>query len=175
MFSMEQLKYSYKFNLTDTKKVEDCPSFGVYLTILHANKIPPHIGLLIDGYFFSLKAKGKDVKIPATWLINSIKKKKIATIFIEMERSKTLYLEHVYDYFTALPNGIPENQTCLTPILSLLDAPNDCDCVADLLVYLADKNKIKNEWWMNLPASFEQLPFYGKEEIQQRIKDLKHV
>ncbi|NBR15845.1 MAG: hypothetical protein EBU01_14895, partial [Crocinitomicaceae bacterium] len=36
---------------------------GVYLWILHADKIPPHIGISIDGQYFSLKAKGKDENI----------------------------------------------------------------------------------------------------------------
>ena len=54
--------YSFQFDTINSLNNESALNTGCYLCIWHANKIPPHIGILIDGSYFSLKVKGKDTK-----------------------------------------------------------------------------------------------------------------
>lgn len=172
---MELLRSKYTFEISPECFVSNCPQAGTHITILHANKVPPHIGLLIDGYFFSLKAKGKDQKVPVEWLNYSIHQKQIPTIFVEINANQKVTLEQVQTHFLSLPNEIPNNTTCLTPLLFLLKAPDQIICVADLLLYLAESDQIKRHVGMHLPHSFSELPIYGEAEIHARIKDLKNV
>ena len=33
---------------------------GVFIWVIHTNKIPPHIGISLNGKFYSLNVNGKD-------------------------------------------------------------------------------------------------------------------
>ena len=51
---MESLKCDFEFDFIDPN-FENVNHQKTLLWIVHANKIPPHIGISVDGYFFSLK------------------------------------------------------------------------------------------------------------------------
>ena len=48
------------------------------LWVLHADKIPPHIGLSKNDQFYSLKVSGKDEGLPVRNVLQIIEKKNIA-------------------------------------------------------------------------------------------------
>ena len=47
-----------------------------WLVILHANRIPPHIGLLINGNYNSLTIKGHELNVSIEALLKTISQKK---------------------------------------------------------------------------------------------------
>ena len=53
--------YSFEFDNIIHQFDEVILNKGIYLSVVHANKIPPHIGIVVDGKYFSLKANGKDI------------------------------------------------------------------------------------------------------------------
>lgn len=55
------------------------------LVILHANRIPPHIGLLINGNYNSLTIKGHELNVNIEALLKTISQKKIESVFIELK------------------------------------------------------------------------------------------
>ncbi|MFN5846790.1 MAG: hypothetical protein ACK46O_13885, partial [Flavobacteriia bacterium] len=55
---------------------------GFFLWILHADKVPPHVGCSIDGNYYSLKVSGKDEGVNVAKVQTVIEKKGILTIVI---------------------------------------------------------------------------------------------
>ena len=119
------MTYSYTF-----KHIENIGLAHPNLTliwILHADKIPPHIGISVDGYFFSLKTEGKDENIPLSLLITMLKNKKITTVAVALE--ETLDLVKIRNIFEN-QTKIPKSETCLLPILQLLNKSNSVSTVS---------------------------------------------
>jgi hypothetical protein len=54
-----------EFGLTDLSK-------GIYLVITEAKRIPPHIGLMVNGKYSSLTVKGNEVEVQAGVLLKNI-------------------------------------------------------------------------------------------------------
>ncbi|MCC5923139.1 MAG: hypothetical protein JJT77_05085 [Crocinitomicaceae bacterium] len=155
--------------LSDTALLEK----GAYIVILHADKIPPHIGWLHNGAYFSLKAKGKDFDLPISKLTNILKAKNIKSIFVQVNvisdfsNTKAIFeqinLEHPTD-------------TCLTPIKLLFGqwvGQQKVEKVADLLSILAANYQIKKVYAMGIAGNNFQLPEYGSDEILARISLLQ--
>ena len=67
----EQLEYEFRFeNLSRLESISE--TNDVLIWIFHADKIPPHIGISSQGFFFSLKSNGKDfLETPAKSFKNS--------------------------------------------------------------------------------------------------------
>ena len=54
------------------------------LWVLHADKIPPHIGVSVNGLFYSLKANGKDEGVAIEGLLDIVNRRKISTLCFEL-------------------------------------------------------------------------------------------
>ncbi len=160
--------YSYKFEkinqLTSEKQLEK----GCFLCVWHAHKIPPHIGLIIDGFYFSLKVKGKDTLIPVGEIIKLINKKNICAVFIGIHSDLTK--DKVEKIFSNYSNAEVFKFTCLTPISDVFNLREEVDMLADLLNSFKNKNQIGEIFGLNLVSDFKGISSYGKEEIEARLK-----
>ncbi len=145
---------------------------GVFIWVIHTNKIPPHIGISLNGKFYSLKVNGKDNGIDIDIILKVLEKKKIHTLFIELKTLEWFELEGVFDRFKDLSS--PEI-TCLTPILEFFKEDSRIETVSELLVNLDKKNQIKSFFGLNLTTDFVGIPMYSKIDIQNRILKLQDV
>ena len=59
---------------------------GIYLVLLHANRVPPHIGMMIDNEYHSLTIKGQELSISGNALLKNIGLRKIPTVFIKIKK-----------------------------------------------------------------------------------------
>ena len=73
----------YTLSLTSNYSTESLNK-GTWLVVLHASRIPPHIGLLIDGSYNSLTIKGQELDVAINVLLKTIQLKKIEAIFISL-------------------------------------------------------------------------------------------
>lgn len=146
---------------------------GFYLCVLHANKIPPHLGLVCNGFFFSSKATGKDERVPLNHLLQIVNKRMAATLFFELDPILTSEVE-IAQQFKELPAVIGTNETCLTPIKKLLNAPESATHIGDLIKYLEQSNLVLARLALHLPRNFLGIPFYTIDDITKRIESLKH-
>ncbi len=162
---------SYKIN--DYQEIEKNQLLkGVFIWVIHVNKIPPHIGISSNGIFYSLKVNGKDNGIPTDIILKLIEKKKIHTLFIELKSLELCELDLIYNRFKDLSS--PEI-TCLTPIIEFLKEDSKIETVSELLVNLDKKNQIKSFFGLNLTDDFVGIPSYSKIDIQNRILKLQDV
>ena len=64
-----------------------CFDSGMYLVILHANDIPPHIGIIYNEKYFSLTVSGQTLGDDSKVLKKLIHRKQIKTLFIKLARA----------------------------------------------------------------------------------------
>ena len=162
----------YSFEFSHIKPLQDFKSLqqGFFLCIWHANKIPPHIGVVIDGAYFSLKVKGKDLNIPVNDIVKLIEKKGICSVFVKIEQP--VEKSDVAHVFSKFQNAQETIATCLTPITEIVQVQNTVHKLSDLLNYFNAKNQISQVFGLNLGADFKGILTYGKEEIEARLKQL---
>src|ERR1051326_7747043 len=69
----------------------------VYLILLYANRVPPHLAVSVNGKLFTLTTKGATVDGELSSMIRLIKKKKIETIFIRLNVPALFTMDQLHD------------------------------------------------------------------------------
>ncbi len=135
--------------------------------VLHADKTPPHIGISIEEYFYSLKINGKDEGLAIPSLLQLIVKKQIPTLAISL--NTPMKNEQLKSVFSTFGSKIGSNETCLSPIVKLLTPQLNDLILIELLTELDKKEQIKSIYGFHLPIGYSGIPNYTRETIQQRI------
>jgi hypothetical protein len=140
---------------------------------LHADKIPPHIGISVDGHYFSLKAKGKDEAIAIQSMLQVIEKKKISTVLIQLKSNLTF--EQVRFEYSKFERALGLETSCLVPIKNCLNAPQTIQKLSNLLQFLQEENRLLSVFGLHLTNEYKGIKSYTIDEIQQRIEKLNDV
>ncbi|PWL24645.1 MAG: hypothetical protein DCO96_12625 [Fluviicola sp. XM-24bin1] len=168
---MEVLKFERTISRIDDPSVLSFDD-TTYLWVIHANKIPPHLGISQGDEFYSLKANGKDEGLPVSKLIQVLQRKSIATAFFEIQSEAIVQApkEVFAQYETTTPGEI----TCLAPLKQILRIA-DATWLKELLAELEMKEAIQSAHGWQLPLDFEQIPDYNPQDIHRRLKQLQDV
>lgn len=145
---------------------------GVFIVGLHVDKIPPHVGIVVDGHYFSLKVHTKDVDVLFSSLEVVIKRKKIPTLLVEIQPS--IALSQVRNIFENYGSAILPGDSCMSPLLGMLRMPQSY-LLDDVLTALEQSGQVKEVYGMYLPTSYEGIPSYSNADVQQRINSLRYV
>lgn len=146
---------------------------GLFLWITHADKVPPHIGISLNGNYFSLKVSGKD-DVSTKIILKAVKRKNIPTLLVEI-RPEVLDLS-AFDRLKNSHEAIGEKaQTCLVPILEAFDLKDSEYLLVDFLKFLEEKAYTLAYFGLNLPANFEGIKPYTLKEVTNHLRQLKHV
>jgi len=143
-----------------------------FIWIWYADKIPPHLGISVNGAYFSLKYNGKDVALDVSKTMKIIKTRNIASLFIKVNLQSKV--KHVSEVFESFDKASSQGETCLQPIQKALDIAG-CETLFDLLNKLALNQLIQTISGLNLPMNYKGIPLYGKEEIRSRLLKLEHA
>jgi hypothetical protein len=145
---------------------------GVFIWVLHVNKIPPHIGISIDGLFYSLKVNSRDYRVKIDKILSIIQSKKTACLFVELKNLNGCKIDSIFEQLSTINEVY---SSCLTPISEALFDENfqKVERLTELLVILEKNQQIKSFFKLNLESDFEGIKFYTKKDIQQRISELK--
>lgn len=160
---LDRIKFQTQFPLVEK---------GVFIICLHVDKIPPHVGLVVDGKYFSLKVNAKDDGIQFTSVETVIQRKEIPTLIVEIQPS--LSLTQVKSVFDSYGSVILPDDSCMTPLLGMLRMPQTY-LLDEVLVALEQSGQIKNVFGMYLPATFQGIPSYTNEDVQDRINTLRRA
>ena len=121
---------------------------GFFLCLLHADKIPPHIGCLVEGQFYSLKVKEKDEAVHVTTLLKAITLKKVPTLFVGISKDiPSTAVEHSYGKYSAIEVGV---NTCLSPVIDLFECHGRVKKLSDLLRLLQEESILKEVFKLHL-------------------------
>ncbi|TNE75223.1 MAG: hypothetical protein EP333_04750 [Bacteroidetes bacterium] len=144
-------------------------SESLTLWVLHADKIPPHIGISDHTGFYSLKVKGKDEGLNLEKVLELVYKKSIPTLLYTLSAPGYKSLEEVFDrYDRASANG----DTCLSPISDILEISNS-NTIHELLSVLETRGLITATFQLNTGVSFDGIKHYTKDAIVSRLKLLE--
>lgn len=147
---------------------------GTFLWVIHADKIPPHIGISIDGFYFSLKVSGKDESVSINSLVSVVRSKKIPTLAIEII-DNSFQLIDFQNVFMNYNRAESNMSSCLTPISKLYFPEEDDMILSELLNSIQIKHALGRIFGINLNSSFEGIPTYGHLEITNRLIKLEDV
>ncbi|MGB0915625.1 MAG: hypothetical protein ACPGVI_06105 [Crocinitomicaceae bacterium] len=139
------------------------------LWVLHADKIPPHIGVSIDGDFYSLKANGKDEGVSINGLLEIVNRRKIATLCFEL--NSELSQSSLVAEFDKFEKTIPNEITCLRPIKNVLMKEHAAKLI-ELLHMLDEDGQIGAVMGININADFHGIQDYNVDAIHARLKQL---
>ncbi|GAB5418574.1 MAG: hypothetical protein Crog4KO_03310 [Crocinitomicaceae bacterium] len=145
---------------------------NIFLWVIHANKIPPHLGISVGSKFYSLKANGKDDGIAVHKILPILSRKNIATVFYEIQKTAVcLSVEAVFAKFQAT---VPGKVTCLEPLKTIFDCKNAA-WLKELLSNLEDRGHIEKALGWQLPEDFKGIPNYNPKDIHRRLEQLNNV
>jgi hypothetical protein len=154
---------------------------GTWLIVLHASRIPPHVGLMIDGNYNSLTIKERELNVNVTPLLKAISQKKIEALFLKLVKHPVFSSDHQLSVFQEQLNQFtavkPDEATCLSPLKLFFEEfyaiqNNKEQLFFDFVDVLYRNEYVVNAIGVNLPETKDKtfhLPHYTNEELQERI------
>lgn len=156
---------------------------NTWIIILHASRIPPHIGILINGSYSSLTIKGHELDVRVEALLKLITQKKTEALAIQLVKQPVFSLdyqkavfEHYIQQFTKVES---KGATCLSPVKLFLQefyavSYDKDELLFEMLERLKQNAYIYNTIGFNvetkLVANHFSLPVYTTEELQHMIE-----
>ncbi len=158
MFFKELLTSQYKI-LNLQPLVKEQLYEGVYLLILNARTVPPHLSLTVSGKVYGISTKGptfdKDVNI----YLQHIQQKHIESVFVKLKLPSLYTDEEMLASVRAVVKAYPRVDigaaTCLSPIKDFVHSSyqtevHDVHLIFDLLPKLHAQGIIEGYYQLNL-------------------------
>ena len=167
---MDQLMFDFEFEhiVRDSKTLNH--SQGLYLWVFHADKIPPHIGISLDGLFYSLKSSGVDIALDTGKVFRLISDKKLPSILIGLtSKVSDAELHKIYQSYSKTQAG---SITCLTPVNEVLGIDNVTK-LSELLMRLKEDGILSQVYGFYLPEQLKGIRAYSAQDITSRLLDLQ--
>ena len=159
---------------------------GIFLVLLHATRIPPHIGMLFNGQYHSLTVKGRDLDVRVEALIKNVSLRKLPALFIELKDPTAQSIESLSNRFRDQVNQFKRVEagvaTCLSPIKLFMEESwlidtSKIDYVYELVPLLAEKNitGVVSSCFLDeaLEAGIYRFPYYTMQDIHEGIQQVR--
>ena len=157
---------------------------GIYLCLLHAKRVPPHIGIIINGNYHSLTIKGIEPNVQLKALLKTIAHKKIETVFLKIALHPVYSIDHLNAMFVEIlkPYTSIKNTelTCLSPIKEFFLEfyalnSSDKDIIFTFLNHLNNNSFILEANSLNLTLENNEvkIPVYSQEQLNEKIKSIR--
>ncbi|MCC7302045.1 MAG: hypothetical protein IT233_05335 [Bacteroidia bacterium] len=170
-FTATDTSASYRINSLLPLK-EEYLQTDVHLVLLHANRIPPHLVLLVSGKVFTLTVRGGTVDSDVESLLRLIRRNRIETVFVRLNIPSVFTIsvlrEHIRKLIMSYPKVAVGIATCLDPIREFCGAvydpsARDVNFVYELLPRLERSGVIKDSYHLFLDPYLRK----GSYEIQK--------
>ncbi|MGB3946907.1 MAG: hypothetical protein WBM13_02880 [Bacteroidia bacterium] len=157
---------------------------GVYLVVIHATRTPPHIGLIIGGYYHSLSVKGHDINTSITALIKNSTQRQIPSLFIKIKAHATFSESYQKEHFISNIKQFPKVDigvaTCLSPIKLFFNevynvSLKNINYLFELLPLLYSELLIETTSALFIDEQQFALPIYTQAEINKGIQEVKNL
>ena len=149
---------------------------GTFLCLFGTDKTPPHLGLVVEGKYYSTSAKGSRVGENAELILRRVNQSTIPTLFIKLDIVEDI--QKLATAFKSYPK-LKENQTCLLPvkdyIKSIGEDVTSAKFVFELIPILRNRKLILDSFSLHMKASSFELKVYSKEDIVNRIVKLQET
>jgi hypothetical protein len=153
---------------------------GIWLCVLHANRIPPHIGLIINNKYFSLTIKGREVS-DSIALTKMCKQKSITTLFIKIKEHPVFSFNYLSEVFASILQSYSQvkqfESTCLSPVKKFFNEFYACNSNEDELFFEFIQKLNNNDFLLDYcslnykSVNQIELPVYTLQELNEKIKN----
>ncbi len=161
----------------DAKKLKK----QLWVVLLHANRIPPHVGLIINGSYNSLTIKGHELDIDVDVLLKTISQKKIESTFIKLVHhpvfSYDYQLQIFKEYIKQFIQVKAFEASCLSPIKLFFQEfyalqVNNSELLFEFIERLHKNNYLEAAQSLNfnLPLNCIELPVYSTQQLNTIIE-----
>lgn len=168
-YLMELLRSRTMLDQLEAYSFDDFSFNSRYLWIWNPTNIPPHMGLSVDGAYFSLKANGVDLNSGLKDIIEIVSRKKIPVLAIEL--AAEFSLEDCQSVFSKHEKTIANQVTCLNPIKRVLKLESPSK-LAELLAELDERETLGRTTAWNIKETFVELSEYSTEDIHSHLVSL---
>ncbi|MDF2436352.1 MAG: hypothetical protein K0Q95_728 [Bacteroidota bacterium] len=175
--------HPYTIAINSQLREDDFPK-GLYVVILHAKRIPPHIGMITDDKYHSLSIKGKEINHSMQALVKNIRIRKIPSLFIKIKKHDTFSDDYLKEQFILNVSEYAKVEigvaTCLSPVKRFFEENYNIpsagvNYIFELLPQLESKMLIENVRSAFIDEKLLQLPLYDLEQINMGIKEAGKV
>lgn len=160
-----------EYLIENIKPFSGLDSDSVYLILFHADKQPPHLGMISGNQYFSLRYDKLQLAVEPKPILKTVNQKKIPCLIFEVEKTK----ENIFDVFQAYESI--DSISCLFPIREYFYPQNhqDIELIFDLLDKLKRDQKIIATYSLNLKvdSGLYAMKRYSSEDVQNEIKRLQ--
>ncbi len=149
-----------------------------YIVILHAHRVPPHIGMIIGKEYHSLTIKGHELNVSTEALMRNITQRKIASLFVEIKQHPTFSQNYLKEHFISNILNYSKVQvghaTCLSPIKDFFEEnyaleKEQVNYLFELLPVLQERGLIQSCSAAFIDQKEFQLPVYSLSELNSGI------
>lgn len=155
---------------------------GSWLVLLHARRIPPHVGLVINGHYNSLTVKGHELDVPVEAIYKAVQLKKIESLFIKVIDhpvfSRDYQLAVLQEMIQSYPSVKHDVATCLSPLKEFFQEfyalPLQAnELLFDFITRLNANHYLEKALPINIHLAEEgiELPFYTIKLLHEKIKN----
>lgn len=150
------------------------------LVLLHAKRIPPHVGMAIGNVYQSLTIKGHELNVPVDVLLRNISRKNIQAVFLKIRKHPTFSNEYLREHFISdikqFEKVSEAKVTCLHPVKLFFEEAYAVDMqkvnyVFDLIEVLKEHDLIQEILFKNIHSEEVELPVYTAEDIDKGIRE----
>ena len=185
---MEQITTNTKFHITITQQFNDNKLLrGMWIVLINAKRIPPHVGMIFNGKYNSLNITGQEIDINVLALLKRIEVQKIKAVFIKLKPHPVFSLDYLCEHFKIQVKKYPRvdngSATCFTPVKNffvenhaLLES--DIEYLYHLFPQLYAQEVITESFTVNCDEQDidEENKFYLPVYTRQNIEDkLNHI
>lgn len=154
------------------------PADALYLVLLRTDRIPPHLGLLCSGAWFTLDVKGPVFGTDASRLLQAIERRQMPSAFVQLAWPRGLSREaalgrlgSAFSAYAPLGEG---TATCISPVRDFVSGIYDkktgaADFVYQLLHMLGDAGLIVRTYAFYQASPYLEIPEYGMPEVRASI------
>lgn len=134
---------------------------GLYLWIWNPNVKSPHLGISLNGKYFSLQHQGKQENLNVEILLNVAKRQKNSALLIEIASNlNKTNIEQVFAKYTCCE---VDQCSCSKPLFDLFDIQLPDGILFDLLEN--QKHSILALFGIQLESNFEGIPKYTYSDV----------
>ena len=132
---------------------------GVYLVLMHALTVPPHLLLLVSGKVFSISTMGPAVDEEIGRYLTLIKKRSVKTLFVKIKVPELFTASELREKIRRITLEYPRVDvgvaTCLSPIRDFCEETlaidrSEISLVFDLLDSLKRQEAVESFYHLNL-------------------------
>lgn len=167
---------SYSLHI-ESQITEEQLQNGLFIFMLRATRIPPHLGIIYNGKLYDITLVGPNIGLDVNDFMVVITKKYTKTVFIELEAPKVnTDLEKLLTLKMLKYECVSSSVSCLSPIKEFVSEVYDIDVdtadfIFDLLPILEMNAFSKNAFHLNCDRNLTEgtlkLIKYTQDDIDQ--------